>query len=115
VVSLEGDLGSGKTTLTRGIAAARARVSPEEVTSPTFALIHEYGDPPSVYHIDLYRLETRAEAERLGLDELFERTALVLIEWGDRFPGLLPHHHWVIRLGSGSGTARSIELYRPAE
>lgn len=90
VVILTGDLGAGKTTLVKGIAAARARVSQDEVSSPTFTLIHEYGEPVSVYHIDLYRLESPAEVFGLGLDEIFDREALVLIEWGERFERLFP-------------------------
>ena len=90
VVILTGDLGAGKTTLVKGIAAARARISQDEVSSPTFTLIHEYGEPVSVYHIDLYRLESPAEVFGLGLDEIFDREALVLIEWGERFERLFP-------------------------
>ena len=90
VVILTGDLGAGKTTLVKGIAEARARVSQDEVSSPTFTLIHEYGEPVSVYHIDLYRLESPAEVFGLGLDEIFDREALVLIEWGERFERLFP-------------------------
>ncbi len=69
-----------------GRGAARA----DDVSSPTFTLIHEYGEPVSVYHVDLYRLETDEQARRLGLEDLFDQPALVLIEWGDRFPELLP-------------------------
>ncbi len=90
VVILTGDLGAGKTTLVKGIAEARARDSQDEVSSPTFTLIHEYGEPVSVYHIDLYRLESPAEVFGLGLDEIFDREALVLIEWGERFERLFP-------------------------
>src|SRR3982751_1859734 len=88
VVSLVGNLGAGKTTLAKGIVEGRGAARPEEVSSPTYTLIHEYGEPPTVYHVDLYRLETEAEASPLGLDELFEKEALVLVEWGEKFPGL---------------------------
>ena len=88
VVSLTGDLGAGKTTLVKGIAEERAGVSPDEVSSPTFTLIHEYGHPVRVFHIDLYRLEEERELATLGLDELADRQALVLIEWARRFPRL---------------------------
>ncbi|MCC6587479.1 MAG: tRNA (adenosine(37)-N6)-threonylcarbamoyltransferase complex ATPase subunit type 1 TsaE [Bryobacterales bacterium] len=90
VVLLIGNLGAGKTTLTKGIAEARGAVSTEDVSSPTYTLIHEYGEPVSVYHIDLYRLDTAEEVATLGLDEIFDRDALVLIEWGERFPQLFP-------------------------
>jgi tRNA threonylcarbamoyladenosine biosynthesis protein TsaE len=90
VVALTGDLGVGKTTLSQGIVEGRQAARAEEVSSPTFTLIHEYGEPVSVYHIDLYRLSTAEEARRLGLEDIFEQDALVLLEWGDRFPELLP-------------------------
>jgi tRNA threonylcarbamoyladenosine biosynthesis protein TsaE len=90
VVILTGDLGAGKTTLAKGIAAERAGVSTDEVSSPTFTLIHEYGDPVTVCHADLYRLETDAEVLGLGLEEYFDRPILTLIEWGERFEHLLP-------------------------
>lgn len=102
-VLLTGNLGAGKTTLVKGIAAARAGVAEEEVASPTFALIHEYGDPARVFHIDLYRLETPAELATLGLDELEDRDALVLIEWGERFREWLPPACAEITLSTGAG------------
>jgi tRNA threonylcarbamoyladenosine biosynthesis protein TsaE len=109
-VVLTGDLGAGKTTLTKGIAEGRGAASAEDVGSPTFALIHEYGDPVSVYHIDLYRLDTAEEVNRLGLDELFEKQALVLIEWGDKFPYLLPPCRMEIKITNGSEDQRFVEI-----
>jgi tRNA threonylcarbamoyladenosine biosynthesis protein TsaE len=90
VVLLIGNLGAGKTTLVKGIAEGLGAAREEEVSSPTFTLIHEYGDPPLVYHIDLYRLDTEREVESLGLEDLFATGRLVLIEWGERFPRLMP-------------------------
>lgn len=90
VVLLIGNLGAGKTTLVKGIAEGLGAAREEEVSSPTFTLIHQYGDPPAVYHIDLYRLDTEREVESLGLEDLFASDRLVLIEWGERFPGLMP-------------------------
>src|SRR5579885_2893411 len=87
VVLLIGDLGAGKTTLAKGIVRGLGAAAPEEVSSPTFTLIHEYG---RVYHIDLYRLDREEEVATLGLDEIFDRDAVVLIEWGERFPRLMP-------------------------
>ena len=110
MITLTGDLGAGKTTLTKGIAEGRGAATAEEVSSPTFALIHEYGDPVSIYHIDLYRLETAEEADRIGLEELFDKPALVLIEWGDKFPHLLPAHCFEIRMTSGSDAQRFVEI-----
>ena len=90
VVLLIGKLGAGKTTLAKGIVEGLGVERAENVSSPTFPLIHEYGDPVEVYHIDLYRLDTPREVDSLGLDEIFARPAMVLIEWGERFPGLMP-------------------------
>lgn len=90
VVLLKGELGAGKTTLTKGIVEGRGAAPADEVSSPTFTIIHEYGEPVSVYHIDLYRLDTLEEAQHLGLEDIFEQTALVLMEWGEKFPALLP-------------------------
>jgi tRNA threonylcarbamoyladenosine biosynthesis protein TsaE len=98
VVLLIGNLGAGKTTLAKGIAEGRNAAAADEVSSPTYTLIHEYGDPVTVYHIDLYRLDTADEVAGLGLDELFDRDALVLIEWGERFPELLPPSRTEIRI-----------------
>ncbi len=96
VVLLIGNLGAGKTTLTQGIVAGLGAAAREEVSSPTFTLIHEYS--ARVYHVDLYRLDTEAEVATLGLDELFDREAVVLIEWGERFPRLMPQDRIEIRL-----------------
>jgi tRNA threonylcarbamoyladenosine biosynthesis protein TsaE len=90
VVLLIGNLGAGKTTLAKGLAKGFAEVNPDDVSSPTFTLIHEYGKAKKVFHIDLYRLDEAREAASLGLDEIFESSALILIEWGERFPALMP-------------------------
>jgi len=113
VVLLIGELGAGKTTLTKGIVEGRGAAQVDEVSSPTFTLIHEYGEPVSVYHADLYRLETAEQARRLGLDELFEREALVLVEWGERFLELFPEDRFEIRL-SHQGDDRRRIVYQPA-
>lgn len=107
-VLLIGNLGAGKTTLAKGIVAGRGAALPYEVSSPTFTLIHEYAS--RVYHIDLYRLDDPAEIATLGLDEIFDRNALVLIEWGERFPDLLPADRYEIRLVPIGEDARSIEI-----
>lgn len=88
LVLLRGDLGAGKTTMVKGIAAAFDAAEQEDVTSPTFTLIHEYRGPKvTVYHIDLYRIETERELATLGIDELLrEDHSLVVIEWGEKFP-----------------------------
>ena len=97
LVLLIGNLGAGKTTLAKGIVEGLGASTPDDVTSPTFTLIHEYGEG-RVYHVDLYRLDTRAEVETLGLDEMLDRDAVVLIEWGERFMELWPEHRLEIRI-----------------
>ena len=109
-VLLIGNLGAGKTTLAKGIVKGLGVAAPEEVSSPTFTLIHEYGAPPKVYHVDLYRLDRAGEAARLGLDELFDRDAMVMIEWGERFPELMPPARVEIRIRTGEGDQREIEV-----
>jgi tRNA threonylcarbamoyladenosine biosynthesis protein TsaE len=110
IVLLIGDLGAGKTTLTKGIVEGRNAASADEVSSPTFTLIHEYGEPVSVYHVDLYRLDTAEEVRRLGLEELFDRRGLVLLEWAERFPELLPENRVEIRLRHLGEDNRLIEI-----
>jgi tRNA threonylcarbamoyladenosine biosynthesis protein TsaE len=108
LVLLIGNLGAGKTTLAKGMIEGLGAAQPDEVTSPTFTLIHEYGNG-RVYHIDLYRLDTKAEVETLGLDELLDREAVVLIEWGERFMDLWPEHRTEIRI-TGSDDRRNFEV-----
>ena len=90
LVLLRGDLGAGKTTLVKGIAAAFEAASEEDVTSPTFTLVHEYRGPQAnLYHIDLYRIDTSRELETLALDDFRSDKSILLIEWGEKFPRLL--------------------------
>ncbi len=113
VVLLIGDLGAGKTTLAKGIVEGRRAARPEDVSSPTYTLIHEYGQhgkPAAVYHVDLYRLDTAEQARRIGLEDLFEQPGLVLIEWGDRFPELVPPGAITIQLRSGPNESRLIDV-----
>ena len=109
VVLLIGELGAGKTTLAKGIVEGRGAARAEDVSSPTFTLIHEYGNPVSVYHADLYRLDTSEEARRLGLEDIYD-AALVLIEWGERFPDLLPENRIEIRISARGENLREIEV-----
>jgi tRNA threonylcarbamoyladenosine biosynthesis protein TsaE len=109
VVLLIGNLGAGKTTLAKGIVNGLGAAAPDEVSSPTFTLIHEYGDG-RVYHVDLYRLDEPREVATLGLDEIFDRDGLVLIEWGERFPKMLPAVRTEIRITSVGDDAREIEV-----
>jgi tRNA threonylcarbamoyladenosine biosynthesis protein TsaE len=109
VVLLTGNLGAGKTTLAKGIVSGLKAAPAEEVSSPTFTLIHEYGNG-RVYHVDLYRLEEPRELATLGLEELFERDALVLIEWGERFSRFLPEERTEIRIRAMDHDEREIEV-----
>ena len=108
VVLLIGDLGAGKTTLTKGIVEGRGAAHPDEVSSPTFTLIHEYGEPVTIYHADLYRLDSAEQVRRLGLEELFDRPALLIVEWGERFPELFPQDRIEIRLNHAGEDDRRI-------
>lgn len=84
LVLLEGDLGAGKTTLVKGIVAGLGAASEDEVTSPSFTLVHEYGSAGSVYHADLYRIEGARDLATLGLEDLSSQAATVLVEWGEK-------------------------------
>jgi tRNA threonylcarbamoyladenosine biosynthesis protein TsaE len=116
VVLLIGNLGAGKTTLAKGIVKGLGAGDPDQVSSPTFTLIHEYPVANSkaggekVYHVDLYRLDRAVEVARLGLDELFEKAAAVLIEWGERFPQLMPAGRIEIRIQADAGDQREITV-----
>src|SRR5579864_1061761 len=86
LVLLRGELGAGKTTLVKGIVEGFHAAAQQEVTSPTFTLIHEYRSPQAdIYHIDLYRVDTPRELETLGIDDLFGERSLVIVEWGEKF------------------------------
>src|SRR5580704_14938569 len=86
IVLLRGDLGAGKTTLVKGIAEGFRAAAEEDVTSPTFTLIHEYRGPEAtIYHIDLYRVDTPRQLETLGIDDLIAENSVLLIEWGEKF------------------------------
>jgi tRNA threonylcarbamoyladenosine biosynthesis protein TsaE len=86
LVVLTGELGAGKTTLIKGIAEGFHAARQDDVTSPTFTLVHEYRGPEAnVYHVDLYRVDTERELETLGLDDLRDEHSVMLIEWGEKF------------------------------
>ena len=84
LVLLSGELGAGKTTLAKGIISGLGAAAEEEVTSPTFTLVHMFHGPLKVYHVDLYRVEGVQEFDSLGLEDLFAEPAIVLIEWPER-------------------------------
>ena len=107
VVLLIGNLGAGKTTLAKGIVEGLGAATPEEVSSPTFTLIHEYGGG-RVLHVDLYRIDEERGLRTLGLPDLMEREAVMLVEWGERFPHLWPPERIEIRLRALEGEEREI-------
>jgi tRNA threonylcarbamoyladenosine biosynthesis protein TsaE len=113
LVLLRGDLGAGKTTLVKGIAAAFDAAAEENVTSPTFTLIHEYRGPrANLYHIDLYRIDTQRELETLGLDDLRTDNSILLIEWGEKFPRIVRERDVEIVLERSGEDERRIEVSR---
>jgi tRNA threonylcarbamoyladenosine biosynthesis protein TsaE len=112
---LRGELGTGKTTLVKGIAQALDAAEADEVTSPTFTLIHEYdgaldGKPVKLFHLDVYRLEGERQLETLGIDELLTPDALVLVEWGEKFKSIRKRATGEIAITSEGGDARKITV-----
>jgi tRNA threonylcarbamoyladenosine biosynthesis protein TsaE len=114
LVLIEGELGSGKTTLVKGIVSGLGAGGEGEVTSPSFTLVHEYGAERKVYHVDLYRVETQAELATLGLDDLLGPQATVIIEWGEKLRGGHVAPAWKIRLEHLAGEDRHITVERLA-
>lgn len=107
VVALIGELGAGKTTLTKGIA--RGLEVPDLVHSPTFTLIHEHQGRLPVYHFDLYRLDTLEQMEDLGCEGYFYGSGVTIIEWAEKITDLLPHDRLEIRI-VGEEDGRAFEL-----
>ena len=112
LVLLIGDLGSGKTTLTKGIVAGIGAAQENQVTSPTYTLVQEYGEreEQKVFHVDLYRIEDPREVASLGLDDLFSRDSMVLVEWGEKLPSLAGRQRVEIHLECLRGDERSITI-----
>ena len=112
VVLLIGNLGAGKTTLAKGIVEGRGVTSGDNVSSPTFTLVHQYGDDSTevIFHIDLYRLDEEREVETLGLRDLFAGSSLVLLEWAERFPSLLPERRTEVRIRALDDEEREIAI-----
>ena len=117
---LRGDLGAGKTTLVKGIVDALDAADADEVTSPTFTLIHEYEGarevngkrvPVRLYHLDLYRIDSERQLESLGLDELQTEDSIVLVEWGEKFPSVLKRSQGEIVMQATGGESRRITLH----
>ncbi len=108
-VLLIGNLGAGKTTLAKGVAEGLGAAAADEISSPTFALIHEHGEG-LLYHVDLYRLETEEEVASLGLEEILGRRAVVVMEWAERFPRLLPEERIEVRIETLGDETRRIDV-----
>src|SRR5690349_9797207 len=113
LVVLRGDLGAGKTTLVKGIAEGFNAAVQDDVTSPTFTLIHEYRGPSAtLFHIDLYRVDTQRELETLGLDDLMNEDSVLLIEWGEKFERFKRERDYEIALNRVSDNERAISLIK---
>jgi tRNA threonylcarbamoyladenosine biosynthesis protein TsaE len=110
LVLLAGELGSGKTTLTKGIVAGLGAATEDEVTSPTFTLVHVYGNEAKVYHGDLYRIESFHDFETLGLEDVFATPAVMVLEWSEKFPLQSPWPQVRLRLEHQGGNARRISV-----
>ncbi|HKF23143.1 MAG TPA: tRNA (adenosine(37)-N6)-threonylcarbamoyltransferase complex ATPase subunit type 1 TsaE [Candidatus Angelobacter sp.] len=111
VVLLRGELGAGKTTLAKGIAEGFGAAEAAAVTSPTFTLIHEYRGPEvTLYHIDLYRIDTQRELDTLALDDLMEPNTILLIEWGEKFERFAKERDAEIALEHIGGDERLVRI-----
>jgi len=110
VVGLWGPLGSGKTTFIKAVAAERLGSDP--VSSPTFTFWHRYEGAPPIDHLDLYRLEDPGELTELGLDEAFDGSTIVLVEWWRNAPGLLPPVRYEVEIEGKGDEPRRVTLRR---
>jgi tRNA threonylcarbamoyladenosine biosynthesis protein TsaE len=111
LILLRGDLGAGKTTLVKGIAEGFGAAAAEDVTSPTFTLVHEYRGPRAVlFHIDLCRVDTERELETLGIDDLIGPGSILLIEWGEKFPRFVRERNVEIVLERRDENERRIQV-----
>jgi tRNA threonylcarbamoyladenosine biosynthesis protein TsaE len=111
IVLLRGDLGAGKTTLVKGVADGLQAAAADDVTSPTFTLVHEYrGHVVTLYHIDLYRIDTQRELDTLALDDLTGPNAILLIEWGEKFERFTRERDVEIAIEHRGGDDRRISI-----
>ncbi|OGC07769.1 tRNA (adenosine(37)-N6)-threonylcarbamoyltransferase complex ATPase subunit type 1 TsaE [candidate division WOR-1 bacterium RIFOXYA2_FULL_36_21] len=108
IIALEGDLGSGKTTLSQGIALGTGLK--DYISSPTFTIINEYENKIPLYHIDLYRLDAGTDIKDLGIEEYFHKDGICLIEWAEKLGDLLPENAKIIRLEIKDADKRVITI-----
>jgi tRNA threonylcarbamoyladenosine biosynthesis protein TsaE len=112
VVCLKGDLGAGKTHFTKGLAEYFG-VKPENVSSPTYALVQEYmGNGITIFHIDAYRLNSVDEALHIGLDEILDGDGIYVVEWPERISELLPAQYWNVEIAHQGDNQRRITAFR---
>ncbi len=110
IVLLRGELGSGKTTLTKGIISGLGAAREEDVTSPTFTLVHVFHNHCKVYHADLYRIENFHDLESVGLEDALSEDAVIIIEWAERFTFQNDWPRVEIRLEHADGDSRRIRI-----
>jgi len=116
IVLLRGDLGAGKTTMVKGIAEGFQAAKAEDVTSPTFTLIHEYRGPAvTLYHIDLYRIDTQRELDTLALDDLMTPQSILLIEWGEKFQRFAKERDVEVAIEHKDNEGRQVTVSRKSE
>jgi tRNA threonylcarbamoyladenosine biosynthesis protein TsaE len=111
IICLEGELGAGKTHFVKGFVSAFG-IDPDDVTSPTFAIIQEYHGEIPVYHFDFYRIEKKEEALEIGAEEYFYNDGVCIIEWPDRVKDLIPEKSIYIRIKQTGPETRSIQMPR---
>ena len=110
LVLLTGELGTGKTTLTKGLVSGLGAADANDVTSPTFTLVHVYGKQAKIYHADLYRIESFHDFETLGLEDMFAAPAVAILEWSEKFPLRSPWPTVRVRLEHLGGDSRRISV-----
>ncbi len=108
-IGLVGPLGAGKTQLVKGIAAGNGFDDPDQVTSPTYTLVHQYGGNLALFHLDAYRLTKPSELEALGFDEMVRSDTAVVVEWADRVEPIMPDDSLWIAMNPTGDTERNIE------
>jgi tRNA threonylcarbamoyladenosine biosynthesis protein TsaE len=110
VVALVGELGAGKTCLTKGIALGLGLADARAVRSPTFVLVSEYKGRLTLYHVDAYRLSCAADLDALGIAEMMSSGGVTVIEWADRVEGVLPAEHLRVECAHAGETKRTFRL-----